>query len=141
MNADRKHKLTRRDAVTNAAVHDSQKLDDVHDPNNTASGVWADSAYRSKESEEKLGERCLKSHVCRRGARGKPLSERGQAANRGALEGSLARRTSVRRPDDDHGRQDPAHDRDGAGEMKIGMQNLAYNMRRFVTLERMAAAA
>ena len=25
--------------------------------------------------------------------------------------------------------------------MKIGMQNLAYNMRRFVTLERMAATA
>ena len=43
----------RRYAVSSASVHDSQKPDDVFDPDNTASGVWADSAYRSQETQEK----------------------------------------------------------------------------------------
>lgn len=141
VNVDRQHKLIRRYQVTNAAVHDSQKFDDVLDPSNTASGVWADSAYRSKEAEEKLGERGFKSHVCRRGARGKPLSERAQAANRtrskararvehvfgdqaSAMGGKIVRVIGMAR-----------------AKAKIGMQNLAYNIRRFVTLERMTAPA
>jgi IS5 family transposase len=36
---DRRHKLVRRFAVTSASVHDSQKLDDLLDPENTASTV------------------------------------------------------------------------------------------------------
>ncbi len=48
---DRRHKLVRRYRVTDAAVHDSQVVDDILDPDNTASGVWADSAYRSAEIE------------------------------------------------------------------------------------------
>ncbi|MGA8171245.1 MAG: IS5 family transposase [Methylocystis sp.] len=141
VNVDRKHKLIRRYAVTNAAVHDSQKLDDLLDPKNTASDVWGDSAYRSKEAEEKLRERGLKSHVCRRGARGKPLGERAQAANRTrskvrarvehvfgdqatAMGGKIVRTIGMAR-----------------AKVKIGLQNLAYNMRRFVILDRTAAPA
>jgi hypothetical protein len=33
------------------------RMEDVLDPDNTASGVWADSAYRSAETEAKLAER------------------------------------------------------------------------------------
>src|SRR3954451_998297 len=50
VNIDRKHKLMRRYTVTNAAVHDSQTLDDLLDPHNTASDVWADTAYRPRRS-------------------------------------------------------------------------------------------
>jgi IS5 family transposase len=63
-------------AVTSASVHDSQKLDDLLDPENTASTVWADSAYRSKEAEEKLAGRGFRSRIHRRGCRGKPLTAR-----------------------------------------------------------------
>ena len=49
VNVDRRHKLVRRYKGTDAAVHDSQVVDDILDPKNTASGVWADSAYRSAE--------------------------------------------------------------------------------------------
>src|SRR5665647_2837530 len=52
------------------------------DPDNTASTVWADSAYRSKENEEKLAERDLKSQIHRRGHRNKPLTKRQEAANK-----------------------------------------------------------
>ena len=42
---DRRHKLVRRYVVSDASVHDSQKFEDVLDASNTASDVWADSAY------------------------------------------------------------------------------------------------
>src|SRR3546814_1816010 len=79
---DRHHKLVRRYVVSSASVHDSQKLEDVLDPGNTASGVWADSAYRSKEVEERLAEQALKRHIHRRGSRGEPLTPRQEAANK-----------------------------------------------------------
>jgi IS5 family transposase len=133
---DRRHKLVRRYGVTSASVHDSQKLDDVLDPDNTASTVWADSAYRSKEAEAKLAARGLKSRIHRRGCRGKPLTARQEAANK--------TRSSVRaRVEHVFGSQ---HTSMGGklvrtigivrATAKIGMQNLAYNMRRLVVLER-----
>ena len=137
---DRRHKLVRRYAVSSASVHDSQKIDDVLDANNTGSGVWADSAYRSQEIEAKLAERDLKSHIHRRGGRGKPLTARQEAANKtrskvrarvehvfgnqhNSMGGKLVRTIGIVR-----------------ATVKIGMQNLAYNMRRLVVLERSALA-
>ena len=45
--------------VSDAAEHDSQVLDDILDGDNTALGVWADSAYRSAEIEAALKEKGL----------------------------------------------------------------------------------
>jgi IS5 family transposase len=67
--------------VSDASVHDSQKFEDVLDTSNTASDVWADSAYRSQEIEEKLGRRGLKSRIHRRAYRNRELSEAQKAAN------------------------------------------------------------
>lgn len=138
---DRRHKLVRRYAVSSASVHDSQRLDDVLDRDNTASSVWADSAYRSKEIEAKLVERGMTSHIHRRGSRGNPLTPRQKAANK--------TRSSVRaRVEHVFGNQHSAMGGKfvrtigiARATMKIGMQNLAYNMRRLVVLERSAAAA
>ena len=140
INVDRRHKLVRRYAVSSASVHDSQKLDDVLDRANTASGVWADSAYRSEASEAVLAERGLTSHIHRRGSRGKPLTSAQEAANK--------TRSKVRvRVEHVFGCQ---HSMGGKfvrtigilrATTKIGMQNLAYNMRRLVVLERTAILA
>ena len=138
---DRRHKLVRRYAVSSASVHDSQKFEDLLDPDNTASTVWADSAYRSKENEEKLAARGFTSRIHRRGCRNKPLTARQEAANK--------TRSSVRaRVEHVFGSQ---HTSMGGklvrtigiarATMKIGMQNLAYNMRRLVVLDRSALAA
>jgi IS5 family transposase len=51
---DKAHKLIRKWDATDAAVHDSQKLDDVLDLSNTGKGVWADGAYRSVQIEAGL---------------------------------------------------------------------------------------
>ena len=75
------HKLVRRYQVTDAAVHDSQVVEDILDADNTASDVWADSAYRSAEIEAKLGEKGLKSRIHRKGHRNKPLNEREKRGN------------------------------------------------------------
>ncbi len=49
VNADAMHKLIRRYDVSDAAVHDSQKLDALLDKANRSADVFADSAYRSAE--------------------------------------------------------------------------------------------
>jgi transposase, IS5 family len=41
--------------VTDASVHDSQKFDGLLNQANTSADVYADSAYRSAETEAKLG--------------------------------------------------------------------------------------
>ncbi len=141
VNVDRRHKLVRRYHVTDAAVHDSQVVDDILDPDNTASEVWADSAYRSAEIEAKLEEKGLKSRIHRKGHRNKPLSEREQRGNK--------TRSKVRaRVEHVFGAQ--SNDMGGTlvrsiglvrARARIGLKNLTYNMRRLVQLERLAATA
>ena len=67
--------------MSDASVHDGQKFEDILDTSNTASDVWADSAYRSDEIEEKLAARGLKSRIHRRAYRNRKLSEAQKAAN------------------------------------------------------------
>ena len=141
VNVDRRHKLVRRYRVTDAAVHDSQVLDDILDADNTASDVWADSAYRSASIEAKLEEKGLKSRIHRKGRRDKPLSEREKRGNK--------TRSKVRaRVEHVFGAQ--SNDMGGTlvrgiglvrAKARIGLKNLAYNMRRLVQLERLAAAS
>ena len=123
VNVDRRHKLVRRYQVTDAAVHDSQVVEDILDADNTASDVWADSAYRSAEIEAKLGEKGLKSRIHRKGHRNKPLNER-EKRQSNDMGGTLVRGIGLVR-----------------AKARIGLKNLAYNMRRLVQLERLAAAA
>src|SRR6202795_2403 len=82
VNADAKHKLIRRYDVSDASVHDSQTLDGLLNKANTSQDVYADSAYRSAETEAKLKARGSRSRIHRRGSRNHPLSQAQEAANR-----------------------------------------------------------
>ncbi len=83
VNADAKHKLIRRYEVTDAAVHDSQPLDALLTKDNTSTDVFADSAYRSVETEAKLKAGGFRSRIHRRGRRGQtPTSCRGHPVQR-----------------------------------------------------------
>ena len=140
VNADARHKLIRGYGVTDASAHDSQAFDDLLNKGNTSSDVYADSAYRSAETERKLRAHGFRSHIHKRGRRSRPLTEaEGRANHRkskvrariehvfGAQEnapgGRLVRTIGIVR-----------------AKIKIGLQNLAYNIRRLVILERAAAA-
>ncbi len=137
VNVDRKHKLIRRYHVSDAAVHDSQVVDELLMRGNTASGVWADAAYRSEEIEAKLRARGLISRIHRKGKRGKPLTEQAMKSNR--------TKSSVRvRVEHVFGAQ--ANDMGGTlvrtiglarAKAKIGMKNLVYNIRRLGQLHRL----
>jgi IS5 family transposase len=140
VNADAKHKLIRRYEVTDAAVHDSQPLDALLTKDNTSTDVFADSAYRSVETEAKLKAGGFRSRIHRRGRRNHPLSDAQTRANRAksrirariehvfgaqqsSVGGRIVRTIGIVR-----------------ARAKIGLQNLVYNMRRLATLDRMAAA-
>ncbi len=137
VNVDRKHKLVRRYHVSDAAQHDSQAVDHLLMRGNTGSGVWADAAYRSEEMEAKLRAAKLTSHIHRKGKRSKPLTEQVMGSNR--------TKSSVRvRVEHIFGAQ--ANDMGGTlvrtigmvrAKAKIGMKNLAYNMRRLGQLRRL----
>jgi len=107
---------------------------------NTGSGVWADAAYRSAEIETALKARGLTSHIHRKGKWGKPVSEQAQKSNRTK---STSRAIGRVRVEHIFGAQ--ANDMGGTlvrtiglvrAKAKIGMKNLAYNMRRLGQLGR-----
>ena len=132
--------LIRQWTATHAAAHDGARLEDVLDRSNTASDVWADTAYRSAKNEEMLSRRGFVSRIHRKKAKGKPMPERTRIANacksrvRSAVEhvfahqkclmGLAVRTIGLAR-----------------ARLKIGLANLAYNMRRLVWLRAKYAAA
>lgn len=139
--ADRKHKLIRNHEVTHAAVHDSQMLDRILDPDNTGAPVWGDSAYRSEEADSHLKERNFKNQLHYKGYRDKPLSEARQRFNRkrskvrarvehifafqeNSLGGKFIRSIGLIR-----------------ARARIGLMNLVYNLRRYLHLEKLARCA
>ena len=70
---DRTHGFIRRFAVTHAARHGGSQLGAVLDPQDTASGVWADTACRSRANVGTLLRRGLKPQFQRAKPRGRPM--------------------------------------------------------------------
>lgn len=136
---DRRFGFVRGWAVTSAQKYDGHVLGDVL-AENTASDVWADSAYRSKKNEEMLAKRGKVSRIHRKKPKGKPMSE--------AMRKFNARKSKVRSLVE-HVFADQKHrmglfirtigiDR---AKTKIGLANIAYNMRRLVFHERVGTLA
>ena len=130
---DRAHGLIRNWTATHAAAHDGARLEEVLDRTNTASEVFADTAYRSAKNEEMLLRRGLVSRIHRKKPKGRPMPERTRLAN--------AQKSKVRSAVE----HVFAHQKGMMGlfvrtiglaraRLKIGLANLAYNMRRFVWL-------
>ena len=128
----------RKCKVTDGARFDGRMLRDVVTSDNTASDVWADTAYRSQANEAWLKRQARVSRIHRKKPRGKPISERTSKAN--------AAKSKVRaRVEHVFARQ-----KDQMGlfirtigikraEAKITLANLAYNMDRLIFHERRAA--
>ena len=127
--------------MTDAAEHDSRQLDGLLRRGNTSRDVFGDSAYRSTAAEARLTAQGFRSRIHLRATRGHPLSKARAAANRYVKSRIRARIEHV------FGAQETAP---GSrlvrtigivrARAKIGLQNFVYNVRRLVTLERMAAA-
>ena len=137
---DRQHGLIRTWTVTHAAPHDGGQLAVLLDGDNTASGVWADTAYRSAADLAALAERVMVPRLQRPKPRGKSIPARVRRGNatrgrvRAAVEHVFAcqkqrlrlvvRTVGIAR-----------------ARTKLGLANLAYNLLRFTWLEAQAAPA
>lgn len=137
INADAQNKLIRAYAVTPASVHDSQVFDELLDQSTDEEGkkraAYADSAYRSKEQEEKLQANGIQSQVCEKGTRGTPLTEEQKASNR-VKSKTRSRVEHVFGAQAQMGEHLLRTIGIARARVKIAMMNLAYNMRRFVLL-------
>jgi len=140
VSTDRRHGLIRRCDVSDAAANDGQRLKGLLCKENTASGVWADTAYRSKANEAFMAGNGFASQVHHRKPPSKALPEPLARAN--------ARRSKVRAAVE----HVFAHQKQRMGlfvrtiglaraRLKIGMVNLAYNMQRFLWLRARPAPA
>lgn len=63
---DRTHGLIRTWDASAANAHDGSRLPVLTSTENTASGVWADTAYCSKKNEALLAEGMVTSHIHQR---------------------------------------------------------------------------
>jgi len=132
---DRRYGLIRCQRITHAAAHDGTELRrGLIDQANTASDVWADSAYRSAANERYL-EACGKvSRIHRKKPRGKPMPRhiaRGNATRskiRARVEHVFAEQKS---------RMGLTIKSVGLARAKatITMANMAYNMKRWCWLD------
>jgi transposase, IS5 family len=130
---DRAHGFLRRYTVTNAAAYDGGQLGAVLDRDNTASDVWADTAYRSAANLALLERRGFRPQFQRKKPKGKKMPDhiaRGNATRarvRSRVEhvfaaqkcrlGLVIRTVGMVR-----------------ARVKIGLANLAYNFTRLVWL-------
>ncbi len=137
---DRAHGLIRTWDASAANAHDGARLPELISKQNTGSGVWADTAYRSKKNEAFLERGMFKSNIHQRRMPRRPLPEHIARAN--------ARRSAVRSAVE-HVFAGQKH-RMGLlirtigiarARIKIGMANLAYNFQRLAWLEGRGAPA
>ena len=125
---DVKNKIIRKYQVTPTATHDSNVFEEIIDSSNTSKDIYADSAYRSKESLKELENLGFREHIQRKGCKNKKLSKWEQQGNhtrsriRSRVEHVfgiqvqkaktlIIRTIGIVR-----------------AEVKIGLRNLAYNM-------------
>jgi IS5 family transposase len=78
---DKAHGLIRTWGASAANAHDGARLPDLVSKANTGSGVWADTAYRSKKNEAFLESGMFTSHIHQKRKPRRSLPERIAKAN------------------------------------------------------------
>jgi transposase, IS5 family len=137
---DRRFGFIRTAMTTSAAAPDGRQLRHLIDKANTASDVWADSAYRSQTNEKWLADTMMTSRIHRRKPAGKPMPENVARAN--------AAKSAIRA----HVEHVFAHQKNRFGlfirtigiaraEAKLTLANIAYNFNRLIFHETRKATA
>ncbi len=131
---DRRHGFVRRFTVTHAAAHDGGQFAAVLDKSNTASDVWADTAYRSQVNEKHLADNGLRSKIHFRRQPGRALPAAQKKANRARSKVRSAVETVFAAEKHVLGLFVRTIGVVRAGA-KIGLANLAYNFKRYLWIE------
>jgi len=129
----------RKWAATDAAAYEGTRLrEGLLDRSNTASGVWADTAYRSAANEAFMEKNGFVSRVHRKKPKGRPMPAAMRRAN--------AAKSKIR----SYVEHVFAEQKDrmnlfvrtigiARAKVKIGMANLVYNFKRLIFLQRSVA--
>ena len=138
VNADAAHGFIRRYAVTPASVHDSQRTQALLDPAQPGP-LYGDSAYRSEATAERCRQMGLKDRTQYKAQCNRPLTNQQKTWNhlrakvRARVEHVFARIDLFRR-------HRPLFCTGLArAEVCIGLINLTHNLRRLMTMHRLAA--
>ena len=138
---DRKFRFIRKWKTMDAAASDGTRLrEGLLDKTNTASTVWADTAYRSKANEDFMDKEGFVSKVHRKKPHLKPMPRHIRKSNAG----KSVIRLRVEHVFADQKSQTGLFIRTVGitwATMRIGLANIVYNMRRFLFLERLNASA
>ena len=137
---DRGFGFIRQWSATDAAAYEGRLLRaGLLDKTNTASGVWADTAYRSAANEEFMDKTGFISHVHRKKPKGRAMPEAIRRAN-AATSKIRSRIEHVFAEQKD--RMDLFIRTIGIARatMKVGLANLVYNIKRLLFLRRVATA-
>ena len=140
VNVDRRYRLIRRWTVSDAAAHDATRLPELLNPEAFASRVWADTAYRSAANERAIEKSGRRSMIHFRKPKGRPMPRPHQRANRARSKV----RSSIEHVFADQKSRMGLFVRTigiARAKAKIGLANLAYNMRRLIFLESKSARA
>ncbi len=137
---DRACGLIRCWAATDAAAYEGARLrEGLLDRTNTASAVWADTAYRSKANEEYLAGKGFISRIHRKKPKGRPMPQAVRRAN--ALKSAVRSRVEhVFAVQKDKMNLFIRTSGLARATTKIGMANLVYNLKRLVFLQRLTAS-
>jgi transposase, IS5 family len=137
---DRGFGFIRRWSATDAAAYEGRHLrEGLLDKTNTASGVWADPAYRSAANEEFMEKNGFVSHVHRKKPKSRAMPEALSRANNAKSKiRSKVEHVFAEQKD----RMDLFIRTIGIARatVKIGLANLVYNIKRLLFLKRIAAA-
>jgi IS5 family transposase len=137
---DQRFGLIRKWQATDAAAYEGARLrEGLLDKSNTASSVWADTAYRSKANEAFMDDNGFVSQVHRKKPKGRAMARCTARAN--------GRKSRIR----SHVEHVFAEQKSRMGlvirtigiaraTLKIGMANIVYNVKRLICLEQAAIA-
>lgn len=131
---DRKSKLIRAYATSDASVHDSQQFESLLDARDSSHDIFADSAYAGEPIREVLKKYRIRNRIHEKGYRGNPLTEAQKERNR--KKSKIRARVEhvfgfiVTKMNGKYSRAIGLPRNDGI----VGLMNLTYNLCRYIQL-------
>jgi len=132
---DKKSKIITEYSVTSAEVHDSQELGNLVDENDKR--LYGDSAYTGEEVQKCIPEN-VENRIHEKGYRNKPLTKK-QISDNTEKSKIRARVEHVFASMSQYGGKTLRSIGIKRAEMQIGLLNLVYNIKRYVSLMEAAA--
>lgn len=135
ISTDKRYGLIRRFDVTAANMYDGHVFEELLDSENTASPVYADTAYGAKSNQDILKARGLRSEICKKKPRGKLMYKHVKQGNktRASIRAHVEHVFAVQKDQMSLFVRTIGLER---ARVKIGLANLAYNMKRLTFLKR-----